>query len=45
MLWEIFQRIDENIESPPTHCEKCGPEKKEEGTIYKYFGNVRPAFD
>ena len=45
ILWEVFQTIDENKADPPTHCQKCDPEEKEEGTIYKYFGNCRPAFD
>jgi putative FmdB family regulatory protein len=44
-VWETMQSIDENIEDPPTHCMKCDPEEVEKGTLYRYFGNTRPAFD
>lgn len=43
--FEIFQSIPENIEEPPTHCPKCDPEITQEGTLTKYFGNCRPAFN
>jgi predicted nucleic acid-binding Zn ribbon protein len=45
MLWEITQSIQENIDYPPTHCEKCDPDEKDPGTIYKFLGNCKPAFD
>jgi predicted nucleic acid-binding Zn ribbon protein len=45
MLWETFQTIDENIADPPTHCAKCDPDEERPGTIYKYLGNSRPAFN
>ena len=45
MLWETFQSIEENIADPPTHCDNCDPDEERPGTIYKYFGNCRPAFD
>lgn len=37
--------MTEDKEEPPTHCPKCDPEEIEEGTLYKYFGNMRPAFN
>ena len=44
MLWETFQSIKENIEDPPTHCDRCDPDEEEEGTLYKYLGNCKPSF-
>ena len=36
--------MTEDYENPVTHCPKCDPEEKEEGTMFKYLGNCRPAF-
>tara|TARA_R110000824_G_scaffold334090_1_gene520640 strand:- start:1353 stop:1526 length:174 start_codon:yes stop_codon:yes gene_type:complete len=45
MLWEINQTIQENIDDPPTHCDTCDPDEEQSGTIYKFLGNCKPAFD
>ncbi len=44
-IWETMATMTEDKEDPPTHCPKCDPEEMEKGTLYKYFGNIRPAFN
>jgi len=44
-IFETLQGIQENIDDPPTHCPKCDPFDLNEGTLYKYHGNMRPAFN
>ena len=44
-IFETFVTMTEDYNDPQTHCPKCDPEAEEEGTLYKYLGNCRPAFD
>lgn len=43
-FYEVFESISENIANGIPHCPKCDPERKEETTMFKYFGNCRPSF-
>ena len=43
-IFETMATMTEDYENPPTHCPKCDPEENEEGTLFKYLGNCRPAF-
>jgi len=42
--FEVFESMTENAEYPTPHCPECDPERERPSTMYKYFGNVRPAF-
>jgi len=44
-IFETFVTMTEDHNDPQTHCPKCDPEAKETGTLYKYLGNCRPAFN
>ncbi len=44
-IFETLATMTEDYEDPATHCPKCDPDhKNEEGTLFKYLGNCRPAF-
>ena len=45
VLFETFETMTENAELPTPHCPKCDPDQEIPTTVYKYFGNCRPAFD
>jgi len=44
-LYECFETVQENLESPTPHCSKCDPEAERETTLYKFLGNCRPAYN
>ena len=46
MVFEDFQTMTERDENPPTHCQECDPEKKEEeGTLHQvHFKESLPKF-
>ena len=44
LQFELFESISENIERGAPHCPKCDPEGERDTTMFKYFGNCRPAF-
>ena len=45
VIFECFESMTENFENPPTHCPKCDPEEVKKGTLARYMGNCRPAFN
>jgi len=45
MVWEYFASMTEDYENPPKHCPKCDPDESGDGTLSKYIGNTRPAFN
>ena len=44
-IFETMATMTEDFNDPATHCPKCDPEETGEGTLYKYLGNCRPAFN
>tara|TARA_A100001515_G_scaffold16109_2_gene11876 strand:- start:1913 stop:2128 length:216 start_codon:yes stop_codon:yes gene_type:complete len=45
MVFEIFQTMTERDQEPPTHCEDCDPQLKEEGTLRQvHFKGSLPKF-
>jgi|TARA_E500000305_G_C4010323_1_gene232366 putative FmdB family regulatory protein len=45
-IFETLATMTEDYEDPATHCPKCDPDhENEEGTLFKYLGNCRPAFN
>jgi putative FmdB family regulatory protein len=42
--FEEFASISEYNSMDTPHCPSCDPEAKEETTLFRFMGDVRPAF-
>jgi putative FmdB family regulatory protein len=42
--FEEFASMSEYDPNNMPHCPRCDPECKEEPTLFRYMGDVRPAF-
>ena len=45
VIFQCFESMTENANNPTVpHCPTCDPDMDNDPTLYRYFGNSRPAF-
>jgi putative FmdB family regulatory protein len=42
--FELFETMSEHAEMPTPHCPSCDPEGEKDSTMFRFMGDVRPAF-